>query len=324
MRKRYGSGSDAVLALDDLDLTVREGEVFGFLGPNGAGKSTTINVLLDFIEPTAGHAEVLGHDVRSESKAIRARTGVLPEGFEVFERLTAREHLEWMADTKGVSVDADAVLETVGIAEAADRAAGDFSKGMTQRLALGMALVGDPDLLILDEPSSGLDPTGMREMRELVREQAASGTTVFFSSHILSEVEAVCDRVAILNEGELMIEDTIENLRDANGGTASIQLDVASVPEGLDLQSIDGVRDVTVRDGEITAVCSSAARKVDVVRHVDERTAVTDIVSEDTSLEELFQRYTGQNPGTADSAASNTDASGADGRAESERAEVSA
>jgi len=298
LTKQYGSGDGAILALDGLDLTVEDGEVFGFLGPNGAGKSTTINILLDFIEPTAGHAEVLGHDVRTESKAIRARTGVLPEGAEVFDRLTAREHIQWMADTKDVSADTDGLLETVGIADAADRKAGGFSKGMQQRLALGMALVGDPDLLLLDEPSSGLDPTGMREMRELIREQAESGTTVFFSSHILSEVEAVCDRVAILNAGELMIEDTIENLRDENGGTTSIELDVTSVPNDLDLQSVEGVREMAVSDGTIQAICSTPAAKVDVVRCVDDRTTVTDIIAEDTSLEELFQRYTGHNPKT--------------------------
>ncbi|MEF8826120.1 MAG: ABC transporter ATP-binding protein [Halapricum sp.] len=303
LTKQYGSGVGAVLALEDLDLTVEKGEVFGFLGPNGAGKSTTINILLNFIDPTAGSAEVLGHDVQSESKAVRDRTGVLPEGAEVFERLTAREHIGWVEDAKGVTADAEEILETVGIADAADRKAGSFSKGMQQRLALGMALVGDPDLLLLDEPSSGLDPTGMQEMRELIREQAASGTTVFFSSHILSEVEAVCDRVAILSEGKLAIQDSIDNLRDRNDGVASIDLEVETVPDDLGLGGVSGVRDVTVDSDEITAVCASPAVKVDVVRYLDQRTTVTDIISEDTSMEELFQRYTGQSATVADESA---------------------
>ncbi|MEF8975879.1 MAG: ABC transporter ATP-binding protein [Halapricum sp.] len=303
LTKQYGSGEGAVLALEDLDLTVEKGEVFGFLGPNGAGKSTTINILLNFIDPTAGSAEVLAHDVQSESKAVRDRTGVLPEGAEVFERLTAREHIGWVEDAKGVTADAEEILETVGIADAADRKAGSFSKGMQQRLALGMALVGDPDLLLLDEPSSGLDPTGMQEMRELIREQAASGTTVFFSSHILSEVEAVCDRVAILSEGKLAIQDSIDNLRDRNDGVASIDLEVETVPDDLGLGGVSGVRDVTVDSDEITAVCASPAVKVDVVRYLDQRTTVTDIISEDTSMEELFQRYTGQSATVADESA---------------------
>jgi ABC-2 type transport system ATP-binding protein len=301
LTKRYGSGDDAVLALDGLDLTVEAGEVFGFLGPNGAGKSTTINMLLSFIEPTEGTATVLGHDVTEAAQTIRERTGVLPEGYGVFERLTAREHVEWVAETSDADDDPMAILEQVGIPEAADRQAGGFSKGMQQRLALGMALVGDPDLLILDEPSSGLDPTGMQEMRDLIAEEAADGTTVFFSSHILGQVEAVCDRVGILSDGELVAVDTIENLREQSGGTASIDVAVASVPDE-DLTALEGVTGVTVDGNTVTAVCAEATAKVEVVRWLDERTRVTDIVSEDTSLEELFNRYTGGESANAERA----------------------
>lgn len=300
LTKRFGSGESGVLALNDLDLTVETGEVFGFLGPNGAGKSTTINILLNFIDPTGGSATVLGHDVQSESKQIRARTGVLPEGAEVFDRLTPREHIGWMEDAKGVEADTIGILETVGIADAADRKAGGFSKGMQQRLALGMALVGDPDLLVLDEPSSGLDPTGMKEMRELIREQAASGTTVFFSSHILSEVEAVCDRVAILSGGELAIQDSIENLRDQNRGVCTIDIEVESVPDSLGLDALDGLHDVSVTGDTITVTCESSSRKIAVARAIDQHATVTDIISEDTSLETLFERYTGKGAATGD------------------------
>jgi ABC-2 type transport system ATP-binding protein len=292
LTKRFGSGETAITALDGLDLTVDHGEVFGFLGPNGAGKSTTINILLNFLTPSEGRATVLGHDVQSESMAVRRKTGVLPEGCEVFERLTAREHVEWMKETKGADDDAMELLETVGIPEAADRKAGDFSKGMQQRLALGMALVGDPELLILDEPSSGLDPTGMSEMRDIIKQEAENGTTVFFSSHILSEVEAVCDRVAILSQGELMVQDSLDNLRD-EGGIARIDLEVASVPGDLGLDTLEGVTDVAAGDDTLTVTCSDPTVKVDVVEHVNSRTDVLNILSEDTSLEEVFKRYTG-------------------------------
>ncbi len=282
-----------VTAVSDLDLTVGEGEIFGFLGPNGAGKSTTINLLLDFIRPTEGTATVLGMDAQANSEAIRDRVGVLPEGASVYERLTGREHVEWVIDVKGAPADPDAILERVGLGgDDGDRAAGDYSKGMRQRLGLGMALVGDPDLLILDEPSSGLDPTGIQHMREILRDEASDGTTVFFSSHILSEVEAVCDRVGIMNDGELVIEDTLENLRDDSDGTATIDVEVSAVPD-TDLTAIDGVRQVTADGDAITAVVEDPTVKVDVVTHLAERTTVTDILSEDTSLEELFNRYTG-------------------------------
>ena len=292
LTKRFGSGETAITALDGLDLTVEHGEVFGFLGPNGAGKSTTINILLNFLTPSEGSAKVLGHDVQSESMAVRKKTGVLPEGCEVFERLTAREHVEWMKETKGADDDAMEILETVGIPEAADRKAGDFSKGMQQRLALGMALVGDPELLILDEPSSGLDPTGMQEMREIIEQEAESGTTVFFSSHILSEVEAVCDRVAILSQGELMVQDSLETLRD-EGGIATIELEVASMPDDLGLDALDGISNATITEDIVTVTCTDPSVKVDVVEHVNSRTDVVNILSEDTSLEEVFKRYTG-------------------------------
>ena len=297
LTKRFGSGEAGVLALNDLDLTVEEGEVFGFLGPNGAGKSTTINILLNFIDPTAGSAEVLGHDVQTESKQVRQRTGVLPEGAEAFERLTPREHIAWVEDAKGIDADTDAILDTVGIADAADRKAGGFSKGMQQRLGLGMALAGDPDLLILDEPSSGLDPTGMKEMRQLIREQAASGTTVFFSSHILSEVEAVCDRVAILNRGRLVAIDSIDGLRDALGTGSTMTLTVDAVPDSLTLAEIAGVSDVVV-DGRIIRVSvDDAPAKVDVIDRIrDDGASILDVTIEESSLEDLFSAYTGDVP----------------------------
>lgn len=154
LTKRFGGD---VLAVDDLDLTVTEGEIFGFLGPNGAGKSTTINLLLDFLRPTAGTAEVLGMDAQERPAEIRERIGVLPEGYGFDTYLTGREYVEWTIETKGADDDPDEILLTVGLAAEADRPASGYSKGMQQRLAFGMAIVDDPDLLILDEPSTGLD-----------------------------------------------------------------------------------------------------------------------------------------------------------------------
>ncbi len=211
LRKEF----DGVQALRGVDLAVEQGEVFGFLGPNGAGKSTTINILLDFVRPTAGSAMVLGHDAQDESKAVRERTGVMPQGYQIYKRLTGRQHIEFVIDSKDAPDDPVEMLERVGIADAADRPAGDYSKGRKQRLTLGMALVDDPDLLILDEPSTGLDPAGVREVRSIVREESAEGTTVLISSSILSQVEAVCDRVGILRDGELVAVDTVEDLREA-------------------------------------------------------------------------------------------------------------
>lgn len=172
------------------------------------------------------------------------------------------------------------------------RTAAGYSKGMQQRLAFGMALVDDPDLLILDEPSTGLDPNGMQHMRSVIRDRADDGTTVFFSSHILSEVEAVCDRVGVMNDGKLVAIDTIENLRKEAGGRATIELECATEPPTERLVTLDGVDEVILEETTLTVHCTDPTMKADVVRHVDDRVDVVDILAENTSLEELFNQYT--------------------------------
>jgi ABC-2 type transport system ATP-binding protein len=288
--KRFGD----VTALQDVDLAVESGEIYGFLGPNGAGKSTTIDIVLDFVRPTNGEVEVFGMDARRESKRIRERIGVLPEGFHVYERLTGRQHLEFAINSKGADDDPEALLERVGIPEAADRKAGGYSKGMMQRLALAMALVGDPDLLILDEPSTGLDPNGAREMRSIIREERDRGATVFFSSHILEQVEAVCDRVGILREGSIVAEDTIEGLREAAGSGTTLRVTVDEVTEAAlsQVEDLDGVTEVS-HDGNRIAVTTQGGAKTAVLDALESTGAtVRDFSTEETSLEELFAAYT--------------------------------
>ena len=293
LTKRYGSRDDAVVAVDSLDLQVKAGEVFGFLGPNGAGKSTTIDMLLDYVRPTEGSATVFGMDVHEESVALRERIGVLPEGFGLYDRLSGRRHLEFAIDWKDAADDADALLNRVGLTDSdAARPVGEYSKGMQQRLALGMALVGNPDLLILDEPSSGLDPHGIRQMRELVREEATDGTTVFFSSHILGQVEAVCDRVGILSEGEFVAVDTVEGLRKTVGAGSELRLRVTD-DVGIDVVDIDGVEAVTQTDGILRITCSDSRAKARVVtRLTNASVEILDIDSEGASLEDVFTAYT--------------------------------
>ena len=294
--KRFGD----VTAVDGLDLSVAEGEVFGFLGPNGAGKSTTINMLLDFVRPTSGEVRVLGRDAQAESVAVRQRTGVLPEGFDVYARLTGRTHVEFAMESKGVDGDPDELLARTGIADAADRKAGGYSKGMRQRLALAMALVGRPQLLILDEPSSGLDPSGAKEMRELVRAEAERGTTVFFSSHVLGQVEAVCDRVGIMREGSLVAEDSMDDLRDAVGGGERLVVTVADDATTVDLspvRALAGVSSAEATDGELVVSCDPDTKTAVVGAVEDGGATVENFRTEEASLEDLFLAYTeGEEP----------------------------
>lgn len=213
LTKEYGS----IRAVDELDLSIESGEVYGFLGPNGAGKSTTIGLLLDYLRPTSGTVRIFGMDPREEPIEVHTRIGILPDRFGLYEDRSARQHVEFVAETKRVADDPEGLLERVGLADAIDADTAEFSKGMEQRLALAMALVGEPELLVLDEPFTGLDPHGVRRVREIVHEENNRGATVFFSSHVLGQVELVCDRIGILHEGRLVAEGSVDELRDAAG-----------------------------------------------------------------------------------------------------------
>ena len=288
--KRFGD----ITALDDVTLTVEPAEVYGFLGPNGAGKSTTIDLLLDFIRADAGDMDVLGRDVTRAPVAIKQRTGVLPEGFELYDRLTAREHVAFAIESKQSDEDPAQLLDRVGLAADADRRAGGFSKGMGQRLGLAMALVGSPELLILDEPTAGLDPNAARELQSIVREERDRGAAVFFSSHLLGQVEAVCDRVGILRDGALVAEDSIEGLRETRDTDTTLRISIgAESAAALDaVRDVGGVSDVSRTNGSLTVVCRSGA-KMDVLGALEARSiAVEDFTTEETSLTELFARYT--------------------------------
>jgi len=291
--KRYGT----LTALDRVDLTVEEGEIFGFLGPNGAGKSTMINVFLDFVRPNDGQVEVFGLDCQSEGVVARDRMGVLPEGYEVYDRLTGRQHVQFAMESKDAGGDPMDFLSRVGLQDAADRQAGGYSKGMAQRLVLAMALVGDPDLLVLDEPTTGLDPNGAREMRSIIREENERGATVFFSSHILEQVEAVCDRVGILHQGELVAIDTIEGLRQSVGGGTKLLITVDSLDDApLDaVERIDGVESAWSQPeaDRIEVTCANDAKTDVLVTLDDAGVDVLDFTTEEPSLEDLFVEYTG-------------------------------
>jgi ABC-2 type transport system ATP-binding protein len=203
------------LAVRDLNLCVRAGEVFGFLGPNGAGKTTTMNVLLGFVNATAGDACLFGVNVREP--IARQRIGYLPELTYYYKFLTVEELLRFYArifriPRREIEGRIDALLKLVELEHARKRAIKTYSKGMQQRVGLAQALINNPDLLILDEPTSGLDPLGRMKVRQIIQRLKSEGKTVFFSSHELGEVETVCDRVAIINQGELKVEGRVSDL----------------------------------------------------------------------------------------------------------------
>ncbi len=249
LSKRYGRAAGP-RALDDLSIEVDEGEIFGFLGPNGAGKSTTIRLLLGFLHPTAGGASVLGLDIERDSVAIRRRVGYLPGGIAFWDGLTGERLLDELAALSGRPPTRRAELADRLELPAATlrRAVRDYSRGMRQKLGIVQALQHDPELAILDEPTEGLDPLMQRAFYEILDELRAAGRTIFFSSHILSEVERVCDRVAIVRAGRLVAFEEIPALLARR--KRNVEMRLAGPPPAL--EGVAGVSDVRLTDGLLT------------------------------------------------------------------------
>lgn len=248
LTKRYGE----VTAVDDLSMRVHHGEVFGLLGPNGAGKTTTISMLLGLIRPDSGSVEVLGYDIRTQAPAALRNVGALVEA-AFYPHLSGQDNLWVMAQMSGGGVSReriDAVLEQVELAGRATSKVQTYSTGMKQRLGLAAALVHDPALLILDEPTNGLDPAGMLEIRQLIRHLAEQeGKTIMLSSHLLHEVEQVCDRVLILNQGQTIARGRVDELLE-QGGHIEIRIAQAEQAAAV-LRGLDWVSGVQLRDGVI-------------------------------------------------------------------------
>ena len=224
------------LALRPLHLTIEEGEVFGFLGPNGAGKTTTLKLLMGLVFPTAGTARILGMDF--DDPGVKAHIGFLPEQPYFYDYLTAQELLEYYAQLSGVpakerSRRVGEMLARVGLQESARLQLRKFSKGMLQRVGLAQAILHDPKLVFLDEPMSGLDPMGRREVRDLIQQLRGEGKTVFFSTHILSDAEALCDRVGVIHRGELRGVGEVADLTSEVRGKVEIIFYARSIPASL-------------------------------------------------------------------------------------------
>jgi ABC-2 type transport system ATP-binding protein len=282
LSKDYGGGH----GLFDLELEVRQGEVFGFLGPNGAGKSTALRLLLGLIEPTAGSAQVLGLDTVTESHAIHRRVGFLPGDLALYRRLTGREVLDYLGSLRG---GADAgVRDSLAERFEADlsRRVGELSTGNRQKLGLIQAFMHEPELVILDEPISGLDPLVQRSFHTLLKEVSSEGRTVFLSSHTLSEVELVTDRLAILRQGRLVVVDSIENLRRV--ATKRIDFEFAEPVAAEEFRALPAVRDA-VADGRIVTVSFEGA--ADAVIKTAAAHEVTAVRPRDYDLESIFLRY---------------------------------
>ena len=302
LTKRYGDHC----AVDDLSFTVEDGLVYGFLGPNGAGKSTTMNIITGCLAATEGRVTVDGHDIFDEPIAAKRCIGYLPEQPPVYPDMTPAEYLAFVAEAKGVSraeraAQIDKAVAVTGISDVRDRLIRNLSKGYRQRVGIAQALLGDAKLIILDEPTVGLDPLQIIEIRDLIRSLGRKHT-VILSSHILSEVQAVCDRILIINKGKLIACDTPENLEGRFAGGVSYALTVKAEGEVVmqALAATEGVTRVTL-DSEADGRCELHVEADPAATDMDERLSlalsgarmpVLRMERREASLEDVFIRLT--------------------------------
>ena len=299
--KRYGP----VAAVNDVSFRVEAGQILGFLGPNGAGKTTTMRVLTGYLPPTEGTATIAGFDVLEEPIEVKRRTGYLPESPPLYPDMTVREYLTFVARINGLAATErdnriGQVMERTSIGDVADRHCGKLSKGYRQRVGLAQAILHNPDVLILDEPTAGLDPKQIIETRELIKELAGDHT-IILSTHILPEVAQTCERVVIINKGRVVAEDTPDNLTGRLHGAVTIQMqiDTAGADPTAALQSVPGVAGLSVgdpgNDGRTVEVQS--AQDVDIRRGlanavVSNGWGLLEMRRARLSLEEIFLQLT--------------------------------
>lgn len=284
--KTYGS----VKAVQELDLTAVPGEVLALLGPNGAGKTTTMKTLVGLVPPTSGRVLIDGIDVVKEPRKARRLIGYLPQRVAFYENLTAREVLTFFAKLRGSDLRENAkLLDRVGLAHAADRKTLGFSGGMLQRLGLAVALLGDPRLLILDEPTVGLDPEGSLLFKEIIRERQRAGSTVLLSSHLLAEIQSLCDRLAICLNGRIKTVDTLDGLRAQHALRARMELTLGNANGHTEALAVAaGAENIRFQRG-ILSVSLANDRKATLIRTLEaDGITIHDLRTAEPSLEDIF------------------------------------
>jgi len=288
-------------AVDGVTFHVAQGEIFGLLGPNGAGKTTTILMLLGMTEPTAGVVRVCGYDPNKEPLEVKRITGYLPEKVGFYEDLTAKENLLYLTKLNGISEDVaikrvDEVLNTVGLLEVKDKLVGTYSKGMKQRLGLASVLIKEPKLVILDEPTTGIDPEGTEQVLDLIRKMSREmGVSILLSSHLLYQVQQVCDRVGIMFRGKMVAQGSIEEIgRQVLGereGVMKLTYDYINDEALSKLNGIEGILEKRIANNSIILKFNEE-RKLDIVREVVMRGFLPiEVKGREYSLEEIYIRY---------------------------------
>ncbi len=300
--KIYGNGKSMVKALNSIDMKVPKASVFGLFGPNGSGKTTLISILVGLLLPTSGSARVLGFDATKHSVEIRRRVGLLPEGFGFYDHMTALENLTFLATLDGIPSDqrkkrALRALETVGLKDRADAKVSTFSRGMRQRLGIAQALLKDPELLIFDEPTVGIDPEGAAEFRNLVRRMNREGKTVMLSTHLLYEVGMICTHAAIIREGRLLVQGSVDELyqsvRKEKGFRYEIRVKPGSEIPLQEIRSMPSVVEITQSDNRVTILSKNdmGSSLFSLITKSPYKDLVESLTPVEPSWEEIYRFY---------------------------------
>jgi len=282
-------------AVDNVSFKVSKGEIFGFLGPNGAGKTTTIKSILDLIHANSGEIKIKGLDIRNNGKEAKKYVGYLPERVAFYDNLTALQNLYFYAEMKNASKEeCKSLIKEFGLGDSMNKKAGKFSKGMLQRLGMARAVLGNPSILILDEPSGGLDPRGVVLIRDKILEMKNKGSAVFISSHILSEIQAVCDRVGIINHGVIVAKDTVFHLRKKLNLKPKLTIELEDMTDKVvkSVKKVEGVDDVQVINKIINVVCESKIRAKVIIAIASAGGNIINLHTTEPSLEEVFMKFT--------------------------------
>ena len=314
LTKKY----DGHTAVNDISFTLLPGKIYGLLGPNGAGKSTTMNMMTGYIAPSGGTVEIDGHDIYREAKAAKRQIGYLPENPPVYQDMSVHEYLMFVAELKGVKKEerllaVEGVMEDTGVLDVADKLIRTLSKGYRQRVGFAAAIVNDPSVIILDEPTVGLDPKQIIEFRELIRELGEEHI-ILLSSHILSEISAVCDHVFIINGGRLIVDDAVENLDSYAGGGMQLSITIKGDGEAAAeaLRGLAGVKEVSVEDTDEEQtkqiVIQAEATDEDLTEQVslalmEQRIPILGMQERKDSLEQIFLEVTEEDNELAEDAA---------------------
>ncbi|HHY28113.1 MAG TPA: ABC transporter ATP-binding protein [Desulfitobacterium dehalogenans] len=278
-------------AVKDINLTIKKGEIYALLGHNGAGKSTLIKMILGLVKPSAGMIGIEGLNYDAKNKEIKKRVGYLPERMNFYDNLTAWETLSFYAKLKGITKKrCEEVLEQVGLSEARHRRVGTFSKGMQQRLGLAQAIIHRPDLLVLDEPTTGLDPIGILELKEMIRNWNKEGTTILFSSHNLNDVEELAQQIGIMNRGEIIAQGTLKELQNKLGLPTEIEIDLSVIPDDLEKILVEKqIETFQVEERTISIDCPKDKKTQFIAAVMDGELKVLDLRLKEPGLNSIYQ-----------------------------------